>query len=216
MRTRLARYVRFARSFLSLPILVACSRPDAPTYLSDASALSSPVTAISSANGHAIVEKACLSCHSEEMLQQQRLPKEKWAATVKKMTGWGAVVESSETEALVSYLAANFGPDAGAWTPKEVSAEEAAKALDPEDDGPFANGNADNGKAFFTSTCSGCHGADARGGVGVNLVERPVLYQASKVSAMVRNGRGLMKPIASAGERDIADTLAYLRTLRVP
>jgi len=185
---------------------------DAPTP--SASTATDPAVDRAAA-GKAIVETACLSCHTEDMLEQQRLPKEKWAATVKKMTGWGANLESTDTDALVTYLAASYGPDAGPWVPASISASAARHALDPLEDGAYAGGNVERGKTLFLDRCSACHGANARGAVGVNLVERPILYRAEEVATTIRQGRGKMAALPRTTDRDVADVLAHLRTLRV-
>ncbi len=194
-------------------VALGCSRatPPPPPASVDASASAAPPP-----DGKTIVSGACLSCHSDEMLAQQRLPKEKWAATVKKMAGWGANLDPSDTETLVTYLAESYGPDAGPWEPEEITASAAKSALSPQDDGPFAAGSAANGKALFLARCAACHGPEARGLVGVNLVERPILYRAAELAATVRRGRGKMAPLPDTTDREIADLLAHLRSLRVP
>jgi mono/diheme cytochrome c family protein len=149
------------------------------------------------------------------MLAQQRLPREKWAAEVKKMVGWGANLEAADVEPLVAWLAESYGPDAGAWEPKRVTSEEAAAELALEDDGSYAPGDYDRGMALFVDRCAACHGTDARGHIGVALVERPILYRASRLAEIVRRGKGKMLPI-KATDAEIADILVYLRRLRLP
>jgi len=61
--------------------------------------------------GRAIAALACLSCHSTDILRQQRLTEAQWAASVKKMIGWGADVPEEKKDALVKYLSSHFGPD---------------------------------------------------------------------------------------------------------
>jgi mono/diheme cytochrome c family protein len=207
--------LRAAASLLAIAVgAIACTRPTPPPVVEDAAA---PIrsSAPPATDGKALVTGACLSCHAEEMLAQQRLPKEKWAATVKKMAGWGANLEPTDTDALVAYLAASYGPDAGPWEPPPITAADAKNALEPLDDGAFAGGDAQSGRRLFVERCSSCHGLNARGAIGVNLVERPVLYRAPDVAATVRKGRGKMLPLATTTDREIADILAHLRTLRV-
>jgi cytochrome c oxidase cbb3-type subunit III len=209
---------------LSLALLlgaVACSKPAPPRPSADAGAPSSSAapaavpSSVAMAEGKAIVAAACLSCHGEDLLAQQRLPKEKWAATVKKMTGWGANLDSTDTAALVTYLAAMYGPDAGPWQPPPISAAAAQSALEPEPDGAYAGGDGARGREVYVAKCSACHGQNARGDVGVNLVERPLLYRAEEVAATVRKGRGKMAALPRTTDKDIGDILAHLRTLRV-
>jgi mono/diheme cytochrome c family protein len=134
---------------------------------------------------------------------------------VKKMVGWGANLEAADVEPLVAWLAESYGPDAGAWEPKHVTPEEAAAELALEDDGPYAPGDFDRGKALFVDRCAACHGLDARGQIGVALVERPILYRAARLAEIVRRGKGKMLPI-KATDAEIGDILVYLRRLRLP
>jgi mono/diheme cytochrome c family protein len=196
---------------------VACTKP-VPTSTSFGAdtAVASASDAATPADGKALVTTACLSCHAEEMLAQQRLPREKWAATVKKMTGWGANLDPTDTDALVAYLAASYGPDAGPWQPPLVAAAAATSALEPLDDGPYAGGDPASGSKLFATRCAACHGVNARGGIGVNLVERPLLFRADYVATTVRMGRGKMVPLPTTTDHEVADILAHLRTLRAP
>ncbi|MGH9316436.1 MAG: c-type cytochrome [Thermoanaerobaculia bacterium] len=59
----------------------------------------------------AVADQACLSCHSADILWQQRLTDKQWLAEVNKMIGWGAQVPAEQKDALVAYLLQNFGPD---------------------------------------------------------------------------------------------------------
>lgn len=200
--------------------LVACSKSDpprdaGPDASATASASATTSTTPSSAEGRAIVVAGCLSCHSEHMLAQQRLTEPQWAKVVTKMVGWGANVEPTEVRPLVAYLASSYGPDAGPWEPETIGAGEALAELAATNDDPLPHGEAERGRALFTDKCSGCHGADARGGIGIVLVDRPVLHRASDFVKTVRRGRGKMLPLPLS-DAEIADVLAHLRRLRNP
>src|SRR5579864_1806596 len=54
---------------------------------------------------------ACVECHEARIILQQRLSKAAWTKEVDKMVKWGAVVDTRDHDALIDYLAANFGPD---------------------------------------------------------------------------------------------------------
>ena len=190
----------------------ACSKPAPPSVSSEAASPSA--SAAATPDGAMLVITACLSCHTAEMLAQQRLPKEKWAATVKKMAGWGANLDPQDTDALVAYLSGKYGPDAGPWEPQTITASDARSALEPQEDGAYAGGDPASGEKLFGSRCAACHGVNARGGIGVNLVERPLLYRADYVAQTVRKGRGKMVPLPMTTDREVADLLAHLRTLR--
>jgi hypothetical protein len=155
----------------------------------------------------------CLQCHDEPMLQQQRLTAKQWAAVIKKMIGWGAPTEPENVEALVAYLAAHYGPDAGLYVTPELDAARAAAAFAPLPDGKFADGNVKKGRMLYAQACASCHGADAHGSpTGMNLADRPLLWRAPEIAAIVKKGRGRM-PAFPLGDAQIAGLIAYLRTL---
>ena len=58
---------------------------------------------------------ACTECHEARIILQQRLSKAAWTKEVDKMTKWGAVVDSSDHDALVDYLSTNFSVDQPAY-----------------------------------------------------------------------------------------------------
>jgi cytochrome c5 len=192
-----------------LLFLVACKDPPPAPAKPDASALA---PAAPTFDAKKIVENGCLSCHQEDMLQQQRLTKAQWEKTVTKMAGWGANIEEAEKPAVVAYLAERYGPDAGPFTPEVAQATTTLALVDPIDDGEYGSGNAEKGKATYTDKCSGCHGPEGLGHIGVRLVDRPFLYRAKDVAEVVRRGKGKMPP-AVVEARDLADILAHLRTI---
>jgi mono/diheme cytochrome c family protein len=172
-------------------------------------------TPLSREDGQKVLKGACLSCHSEEMLVQQRLTPGQWAKVVTQMVAWGANIEPQEIEPFTAWLAATYGVDAGPYEPTRIASSAAAAAIAPLPDGPFANGDAENGRAVYTEKCSGCHGMDARGRIGTVLVDRPLLYRAAEVAETIRRGRGKMAPI-SMPDHEVADVLAHLRGIKNP
>jgi mono/diheme cytochrome c family protein len=208
------------RKLVPLLALVAfgCSKKSPPPP-PDAAApvVAAPVSAtpavLSETEGRALVRGACLSCHAEEMLAQQRLTPAQWQKTVTKMVGWGANLEPNDTTPLIAWLSATYGPDAGPYDLPVIDTEAAAREIAPEPDGSYGNGNPDNGSALYSYRCSGCHGSDARGHIGVRLVDRFELYRAAEFAETVRKGRGKMPPQTNT-DAEIADILAYLRRLK--
>lgn len=206
---------------LASAALIACSKR--PTPSADAGAVTAPPAdaaprtpgPLSRAEGEALVKNACLSCHSEDMLEQQRLTLAQWTKEVTKMVGWGANLDPIDTAPLTSWLAATYGPDAGLYEASVISAADASAKLAALPDGPFANGDPERGRAIYTDRCSGCHGPDARGHIGVLLVDRPFLYRAQDVAETIRHGRGKMIPIPMS-DSEIGDVLAHLRRLKNP
>lgn len=51
---------------------------------------------------------ACLSCHSEEPIANQRLSRTQWDAEVAKMERWGAKIPAGQRPAIVDYLSDRF------------------------------------------------------------------------------------------------------------
>ncbi len=62
--------------------------------------------------GEALVMARCSVCHSADLITQQRLPAERWEATVQKMIHWGAELSSDEAQLLQRYLSARYHPGA--------------------------------------------------------------------------------------------------------
>jgi mono/diheme cytochrome c family protein len=205
---------------LALASLVACTKdrnagtPDATAPLPlDAAPVFVAPAALSPDEGRALVKGACLSCHSEEMLAQQRLTSAQWTKTVTKMVGWGANLEPKDTAPLTAWLAATYGPDAGPYVAAPIDVDAAAAELAALPDGPFADGDAERGRAVYTDRCSGCHGPEARGHIGTVLIDRPFLFRAAAFAETVRRGRGKMPP-TQITDAELADVLAHLRRLK--
>jgi mono/diheme cytochrome c family protein len=200
--------VKRAALFGAVCMLVACTKKPPPVVVEDAGTTTTPAAA----DARDIAKKACLSCHQMEMLEQQRLTEAQWTKEVTKMQGWGANLEPSDAPVLIAWLSASFGPDAGAWVVPNAEVSEALRSITPAEDGNYANGNAEHGKALYQDRCSGCHGPEAVGHIGVNLVDKPFLYRADDFAWTIRRGRGKM-PAAKIEDREVADLLAHLRSL---
>lgn len=163
-----------------------------------------------------VLEASCFACHTQEMIKQQRLTQAQWTKVITKMVSWGAVLEAGDVTPLAKYLAETCGPDAGPFVPASVAPAEALVELEPTDDKGWPPGDSARGQPLWVDKCSGCHGAAARGAsVGVNLVERPILYRVNDFAKVIREGRSMMKPVKLEPQQ-VSDILAHLRTLRVP
>jgi DMSO/TMAO reductase YedYZ molybdopterin-dependent catalytic subunit len=55
-------------------------------------------------------QSACLTCHDEGMMVQQRLTPAQWDRELNKMVGWGAPVKPEDREAILQYLSTQFKP----------------------------------------------------------------------------------------------------------
>jgi mono/diheme cytochrome c family protein len=217
------RGIAIALSALVLGSLVACSKDRDHAATADASApspsaatsVATTAGVISSDEAYVLVRNGCLSCHTGEMIAQQRLTPAQWGKVVTKMVGWGANLEPGETAPLTTWLSATYGVDAGPYTPSRIGADAAAEELAQLPDGPFANGDAERGRPLYVDKCSGCHGAEAKGHIGTILVDRPFLYRAADFAMTIRRGRGKMTPLPLS-DAEIADILAHLRRLKNP
>jgi cytochrome c5 len=113
--------------------------------------------------GADVVRAKCVLCHETDLITQQRLSRPGWVREVDKMIRWGTVVNETEKEAIINYLAANFGP-------KPAVATASSSAEDP-------------GKKIFEEKCLLCHEAD--------LTEQQRLSRAGwtrEVDKMIRWG----------------------------
>jgi hypothetical protein len=54
--------------------------------------------------------RACLVCHGDDVVGQQRLTRAAWDRELNKMSGWGAQVGNEDRSGLLDYLVRNFGP----------------------------------------------------------------------------------------------------------
>jgi sulfite oxidase len=55
-------------------------------------------------------QQACLPCHGNDVVTQQRLTRAQWDREVNKMVNWGAKVKPEDREGILAYLAKYFGP----------------------------------------------------------------------------------------------------------
>lgn len=74
-------------------------------------------------------------------------------------------------------------------------------------------GDAQRGARVFQTTCAGCHGADASGGIGPPLAGATL--SLAQVKAQIDNGGGTMPAGLVRGQRE-EDVLAYLETILAP
>jgi cytochrome c5 len=63
--------------------------------------------------GKKIVEVACVSCHTLEVVESKQWNRERWQTVVAAMVDRGASLKTTEVDEVVAYLAKNFGADEG-------------------------------------------------------------------------------------------------------
>jgi mono/diheme cytochrome c family protein len=95
------RFAIVAAPFLALSLLHAQDLPDG--------------------KGKKEVETICTACHGVDPIVSMRASKDEWASVVDSMVAKGATGTKEELDAIVEYLAKNFGPE------KKVDARKAAK-----------------------------------------------------------------------------------------
>ncbi len=88
----------------------------------------------------------------------------------------------------------------------------------------FAAGDAKNGKIIYTRSCQKCHGVD---GAGVAAIAKALKVEmkplgseeAQKLSdeemtKIIKEGKGKMIKVSGLTDKDVADVIAYVRTLK--
>lgn len=156
----------------------------------------------------------CSVCHTPDLVAQQRLPKDRWEATVEKMRHWGAEITEEEAGLLVRFLSARYHPGAPDQLPPLDSELRKAEPLtqEPAGTGPLV-GMAVRGAGIFEHNCQACHGTDASGGFGPKLAKNPILKHEDLFWETVLHGRGPMPAWGAAlSHQDIADIHAWLLT----
>ncbi|THJ24339.1 MAG: hypothetical protein CAF44_000100 [Nitrospira sp. CG24D] len=172
------------------------------------------VSAALAPRAEGLIVARCSVCHSPDLVAQQRLPKDRWLATVEKMKHWGAEIADDEAELLVRYLSARYHPAAPDQLPPVDSELRKAEPLtqEPADAGPLV-GVATRGAGIFEHNCQACHGAGATGGMGPKLAKNPILKHDDLFWETVLHGRGPMPAWGSVlSQQDIADIHTWLLT----
>jgi DMSO/TMAO reductase YedYZ molybdopterin-dependent catalytic subunit len=68
-----------------------------------------PATAAKPTDQPAGFRGACLACHDEDMIRQERLTRAQWDRELNKMTGFGAQIKPESREDFLNYLLTNYG-----------------------------------------------------------------------------------------------------------
>ncbi len=172
------------------------------------------ISAALAPHAEGLVIARCSVCHSPDLISQQRLPRDRWLATVEKMKHWGAEISSDEADLLVRYLSARYHPGAPDHLPPLDSEVRKAEPFtqEPVAEGPTI-GVAARGADIFEHNCQACHGARAMGGMGPKLAKNPILKHEDLFWKTMLHGRGPMPAWGSVlSHQDIADIHAWLMT----
>jgi cytochrome c5 len=94
--------------------------------------------------GRELLATACAQCHNLSIIVSMREGAAGWRRHVYNMVTRGAQLTSPEAEAVIGYLAANFGPGSTPGTAVSVTASAVALPAGP-------------GKELVESRCTACH-----------------------------------------------------------
>nr|MBI3613239.1 c-type cytochrome [Nitrospirota bacterium] len=182
-----------------------------PTWLATGRAEEQPVDQ----QAQRLLASRCSVCHSTDLVLQQRLPRDRWEATVTKMVHWGAQLDKEEETLLIAFLATYFHPEAGPVVALPATSSVPADQAGRESGAvPTSGGAAARGSSLYKQNCLPCHGEAGSGGVGPKLARNPILTQGDRFRTTVRQGRGAMPPWGDVlRSQDIADIHAWLNTL---
>jgi cbb3-type cytochrome c oxidase subunit III len=184
-------------------------------------------------SGEQVYRQYCTACHGNGMYSRWDKKFNRFVPAIR-----GASLAATATP---EYLQANitqgrpgtqmpaWGPHAGGLLPQEVAAVaeylRGGAAAVPALPDLAAHGDSRRGLALFQRNCAGCHGMDGRGGLAPEI-GNPVFQQAATDAFIVRTMRagrvGTAMPAFQSKEapvftdQDIADVLAFLRTLAEP
>jgi cytochrome c oxidase cbb3-type subunit III len=186
---------------IALPVISAAQEDD----LASMSAALAP-------RAEGLIIARCVVCHSQDLIAQQRLSKNRWESTVEKMKHWGAEILPEEADLLVRHLSARYHPGAPDHLPPIDSELRRTEPFiqEPVPAGPLA-GNAARGAGIFEHNCQACHGVRGSGGMGPKLEKNPILKREDLFWETVLRGRGPMPAWGSfLSQQDIADIHAWL------
>ncbi len=175
---------------------------------------SASVSAALAPRAETLIVARCSVCHTPDLVAQQRLPKDRWEATVEKMRHWGAEITEEEAGLLVRFLSARYHPGAPDSLPPLDNELRKAEPLtqEPVASGPLV-GVAARGAGIFEHNCQACHGTGASGGFGPKLAKNPILKHEDLFWETVLHGRGPMPAWGSVlSQQDIADIHTWLLT----
>ncbi len=163
------------------------------------------------AEGGSLAARHCQTCHSLGIAEGQRLTKQDWVKTAKKMSDYGLVLSDVEYEKIAAFFADKYPPGTPVDDSKtvELSANPSLFAVP----GALKQGRPSLGGKIFKTHCASCHGEKAEGKVGPVLRAR-TLTNATFWST-VTNGRGSMPAFKTVlDSSQITDIRAWLDSQR--
>ena len=125
------------------------------------------------------VQRICSACHPAQIVLGRGMTREQWGAIVSNMISRGAKGSDEEFAQVVDYLTDNLPPaKAGGGSVAKVKTPRPKTLIDQagaNDKQVVDEEAAARGQIIYTPQCAGCHGAQARGASGPDLVRSLVI-----------------------------------------
>jgi cytochrome c5 len=116
-----------------------------------------PVVELPDGDGKAIATEFCQDCHRLTNVAKARKAPDEWHDTVQTMMDRGARLPQDKVDALVAYLAKNFGPKTEVAQDAAPPAAVPPSATAPSQLKPQVELPDGDGKAIATENCQACH-----------------------------------------------------------
>lgn len=162
--------------------------------------------------GLPVLKNKCLTCHTEGLIQSQRLTSNQWENELKKMETLGDVLNAEEKTLILDYLNFHFNPEANLRSSHLTNYDKLKTEIEGLPSLP--KGNWKRGKKLFLKHCTNCHGTQAEGNLGPRLAGRVIpnfLFWST-----VMTGKGIMPPFEKLLKKsEIADVQSFIQNLEV-
>lgn len=150
-----------------------------------------------------LLETRCLICHSQKLIESQRLSNGQWKKVLDKMIKYGAILTSEEATALQNYLA-NVSPEMTPATPARLNYLVANTNIAAK-----VAGNIKRGATLFQKNCAVCHDGNGQGKIGPRIQQLSLSQE--EFSRTVLNGKRTMPAFANVLQKtDLLDIRAFL------
>ena len=169
--------------------------------------------------GEALASVHCLTCHSIGIAEGQRLDKNEWIKTIKKMADYGLVLTGPDAEKIANYFGKRFPPGSPSDDSRQVelAADPSAFVRPGLDAGVGSGLRASNGAArgqkLFAVHCAVCHGDKGKGQPGTfgPFLKGRSLTDATFWSTVMQGKGGMPSFKDVLTVRQIADVRAWIQ-----
>lgn len=182
-------------------------------------------------NGEQVYQQYCTACHGSGTFSRWDKKFSRFIPAIRgaslATTASGEYLRNNIEQGRPGTQMPPWGSHAGGLMPEEVTAVieylRNGNTVMAFSTNPLPTGDAQRGLTLFLRNCNGCHGMNGRGGIAPEI-GNPVFQQAATdafIVTTIQNGRvGTAMPAfqrkdaPALSDQDVADVLAYLRTLR--